>query len=457
MYKIDLNKPINVYFIGIGGISMSGLAKILAKNGFKVSGTDRSPSEQTEDLINHNITVNFGHRSENITKDIDLVVYTAAISNDNPELIRATELGIPTLNRADLLGEIMENYKESICVCGTHGKTTTTSMVSLILMEYTDPTVTIGGVLPAIKSNVHIGDSPYFVAEACEYTNSFFSFFPKYNVILNVEEDHPDFFKDLDDIRNSFKTFAGNTKEDGVIFINSEIPNYGEIANVPGRKVVTFGLDSNSDVSAKDIVIAHGKSRFMLVSHGKELGEIHLLVPGIYNVVNALGAISLSLELGIDFPTIKRGLSAFTGAHRRFEHKGNFNGATIIDDYAHHPTEVKSTLLAAREYEPKRLIVIFQPHTYSRTEALFSDFVDALSEADLILLSEIYPAREENIHNTSSKSIADALISKGKEAIYFPTDKDAISYLEKNLIDHDLLITMGAGNIYFVADSLVKD
>lgn len=456
MYRIDLNKPINVYFIGIGGISMSGLAKILAKNGFKVSGTDRSPSEQTDDLINHNITVNFGHRAENITEDIDLVVYTAAIPKDNPELERASAFGIPTLNRADLLGEIMENYRESICVSGTHGKTTTTSMVSLILMEYTDPTVTIGGVLPAIKSNVHIGSSPYFVAEACEYTNSFFSFFPKYNVILNVEEDHPDFFKDLDSIRHSFKVFAGNTKEGGTIFVNTDIPDYEEIVTVPGRKIVTFGLNPGSDVTAKDVEISHGKSRFNLIVSGESLGEIELFVPGIYNVVNALGAISLSLQLGIDFNTIKRGLSAFKGAHRRFEHKGTYNGATIVDDYAHHPTEVKSTLLAAREYEPGRLIVIFQPHTYSRTEALFSDFVEALSQADLILLSEIYPAREKNIHNTSSKSIASALISAGKEAIYFPTDEEAVSYLKKNLIDHDLLITMGAGNIYLVADSLIN-
>lgn len=456
MYKINLNKPIYVYFIGIGGISMSGLAKILAKNGFRVEGTDRSPSEQTDDLVSHNIKVNFGHNADNITKDIDLVVYTAAISENNPEIVRASELNIPLLNRADLLGEIMENYNESICICGTHGKTTTTSMISLILMEYTDPTVTIGGVLPAIKSNVHIGDSPYFVAEACEYTNSFYSFYPKYNVILNIEEDHPDFFKDLDDIRHSFSVFASNTKSGGDIFINSDIPDYQKITNVPDVKTHTFGLSADSDITAKNIEVGHGKSRFTLVQKGESLGEIELFVPGIYNVINALGAISVSLEIGIPFEKIKKGLAAFKGAHRRFEYKGLYNGATIVDDYAHHPTEVKSALLAAREYEPKRLIVIFQPHTYSRTEALFSDFVEALSVADIILLSEIYSAREENIHGTSSKSIADALISKGKEAIYFPTDKEAVTYLEKNLLHDDLLITMGAGNIYLVADSLVK-
>lgn len=456
MFKINLDSPISVYFIGIGGISMSGLAKILKNNGFHVSGTDRSPSEQTKDLENSGIKVNFGHKKENITPDIDLVVYTAAISDDNPEIARAKELNIPLLNRADLLGEIMENYSESVCVCGTHGKTTTSSMVSLILMEYTDPTVTIGGVLPAIKSNVHVGTTEYFVAEACEYTNSFYSFYPKYNVILNIEEDHPDFFKDLADIRHSFKHFANNTKAKGTIFINSEIDDYSEIASVPDVSVFTFGLSQEADLYAKNIVSAKGESTFTPVLNNIEMPAVTLHVPGRYNVLNALGAISVCHAMGVPFETIIMGLSKFTGAHRRFEYKGLCNGAKVIDDYAHHPTEVASCISAAREYEPNRLIVIFQPHTYSRTEALFDDFVDALSGADMVLLSEIYAAREQNVNNTSSKSISDALKNRGIPSEFFIHNDDAIQYLKKNLVNDDLLIIMGAGDVYLLADYLVE-
>lgn len=452
MYKINLTKPINVYFIGIGGISMSGLAKILKHNGFKVSGTDRGPSEQTDDLLSCGITVNFGHNADNITKDLDLVVYTAAISDDNPELLKAKEIGIPMLNRADLLGEIMENYKESITISGTHGKTTTTSMISLIMLKYTDPTLSIGGVLPAINSNCHVGNSDVFVTEACEYTNSFLSFYPKYNLILNIELDHTDFFKDLDDIRNSFKKFASNTKEGGYLILNSSIDNIEEIATVPNVSLFTFGLSKKSDLYANNIHSKNGKSTFEVICKGELLGNIELNVPGEKNIENALGAISLCYTIGVPFDTIKSALSEFGGTHRRFEQMGFYNGARIVNDYAHHPTEIASCIACAREYEPKRLFVVFQPHTYTRTKSLFDDFVKALSRADTVILSEIYAAREQNIYNISSNDIAKALKNQGTDAMFMETNEEILKFLKKNLMNGDLLIIMGAGDIYLLAN-----
>lgn len=452
MYKIDLSHPIGVYFIGIGGISMSGLAKILKHNGFNVSGTDRGPSEQTDDLINCGIKVNFGHDANNITKDYDLVVYTAAISKDNPELERAKSLGIPTLNRADLLGEIMENYNESITISGTHGKTTTTSMISLILLKYTDPTLSIGGVLPAINSNCHVGDSDVFVTEACEYTNSFLSFYPKYNLILNIELDHTDFFKDLADIRNSFCKFAKNTKDGGCIIINSSIENVDEIVSVPNVSFTTFGLSKSSDLYADNINSKNGKSTFDVFYKEGFLGKIELNVPGEKNIENALGAISLCYKLGVPFDIIKSALSEFGGTHRRFEQMGFYNGARIINDYAHHPTEIASCIACAREYDPKRLFVVFQPHTYTRTKSLFEDFVKALSKADTVILSEIYAAREKNIFNISSNDIAKSLKNQGVDAMFMESDEEIIKFLKKNLMNDDLLIIMGAGDIYLLAN-----
>ncbi len=456
MGGFNLENYKNIYFIGIGGISMSGLANILMHNGFKVWGSDRDRSEQTQNLEKNGIKVLYGHSFDNITEDIDIVVHTAAISRDNPELIRARELNIPIITRATLLGAIMDNYDESIAVSGTHGKTTTTSMISQILLKYTDPTVTIGGVLPSINSNVYVGNSDIFVAEACEYTNSFHSFFPKYNIMLNIEEDHPDFFKDLQAVRDSFSIFAKNTKPGGTIFIHSSIENPEEIVSVPDVSVFTFGLNKG-DLTASCIESKNGKSLFVPVLHGKPLDPIELNVPGPVNIENALAAIALCLELNVPYSIIQEGLLAFRGTHRRFEYNGSLNNAQIYNDYAHHPTEIAACIMAAREYFPKRLWVLFQPHTYSRTKALFDDFVNSLAMADKVILADIYAARESDNQGVSSEELVKALENKGVCAKYIDSNEKIVQFFKDNLVNDDMLIIMGAGNIYLLANELVEN
>ena len=458
MYQISFNNPIHVHFMGIGGISMSGLAQILINRGFTISGSDSKKSPLTIELEEMGAHIFYSQVAENISKDIDLLVYTAAISNDNPELNRAKEMGIPCMSRADLLGEIMENFASSICVCGTHGKTTTTSMVSHILLAAAkDPTITVGGILKAIDGNIRIGNSDYFVAEACEYTNSFLSFFPKYNIILNIEEDHMDFFKDLADIRNSFGKFADNTKEDGLILINEAIENNSEIINNSSAAHKTFGFSEKADCHPENLVYdSLGAGKFDVVYMGRNYGQVSLSVPGDHNVSNALSAAALGIELGIDFKDIQTGLSSFTGADRRFEKKGELNGITILDDYAHHPTEISATLSAAKKTNAKRIVVAFQPHTYTRTKAFLDDFAKALSVADVVVLAEIYAAREKNTIGISSRDLKEKIDELGTECHYFPTFEEIEKFLLEKCMNGDLLITMGAGNIVEIGENLLK-
>lgn len=458
MYQISFNNPIHVHFMGIGGISMSGLAQILIKRGFTISGSDSKKSPLTTELEEMGAKVFYAQVAENITKDIDLLVYTAAISKDNPELNQAKDMGIPCMSRADLLGEIMENFASSICVCGTHGKTTTTSMVSHILLAAAkDPTITVGGILKAIDGNIRIGKSEYFVAEACEYTNSFLSFYPKYNIILNIEEDHMDFFKDLDDIRNSFGKFASNTKADGLIFINEDIDKNNDIVKNASAVSKTFGFSEVADCHPENLSYdSLGCGKFDIVYLGKNYGQITLSVPGAHNVSNALSAAALGIELGIDFESIQEGLSSFTGADRRFEKKGELNGITILDDYAHHPTEISATLSAAKNTDAKRIVVVFQPHTYTRTKAFLDDFAKALSVADMVVLADIYAAREKNTIGISSIDLKEKIDALGTECYYFPSFEEIEKFLLEKCMNGDLLITMGAGNVVRIGESLLK-
>lgn len=458
MYQISFNNPIHVHFMGIGGISMSGLAQILIKRGFTISGSDSKKSPLTIELEEMGAKVFYAQVAENITKDIDLLVYTAAISKDNPELNQAKDMGIPCMSRADLLGEIMENFASSICVCGTHGKTTTTSMVSHILLAAAkDPTITVGGILKAIDGNIRIGRSEYFVAEACEYTNSFLSFYPKYNIILNIEEDHMDFFKDLDDIRNSFGKFASNTKADGLIFINEDIDKNNDIVKNASAVSKTFGFSEAADCHPENLSYdSLGCGKFGIVYLGKNYGQITLSVPGAHNVSNALSAAALGIELGIDFESIQEGLSSFTGADRRFEKKGEINGITILDDYAHHPTEISATLSAAKNTDAKRIVVVFQPHTYTRTKAFLDDFAKALSVADMVVLADIYAAREKNTIGISSMDLKEKIDALGTECYYFPSFEEIEKFLLEKCMNGDLLITMGAGNVVRIGESLLK-
>ena len=458
MYKIDFNNKIHVHFIGIGGISMSGLAEILLGAGFTISGSDRAESDLTKHLQSIGATVNYPQMASNITNDIDLIVYTAAIHEDNPEFAAAKASGKPMLTRAQLLGEIMENYSRSIAVAGTHGKTTTTSMVSQILLETTDdPTISVGGILDAIGSNVHVGNSDVFITEACEYTNSYHSFFPKYNIILNVEADHLDFFKNLDNVRASFKKFAGNTSDEGILIINKEIDNVDYFTDGLKCRVITYSLNNDADIYPSDISYNEkGFASFTPVFNGKALGKVSLNVPGLHNISNALAAIALTVEMGISYDHIIEGLKKFGGAHRRFELKGSFKGATVIDDYAHHPTEISASLNAAANYPHNRVIVCFQPHTYTRTLSFLDDFAAALSKADIVLLADIYAAREPDIYGVSSKDIADRIEKLGTEVHYLGSFDACEKYLEKNLLNNDLLITMGAGDVYLVGEHLLN-
>lgn len=462
MYQIDFENPIHVFFIGIGGISMSGLAEILLSEGFRVSGSDRQSSPLTEALISKGASVYYGHKKENLDPIPDLIVYTSAIKNDNPELSTGRELNIPILTRAQLLGQMMKNYKVSIAISGTHGKTTTTSMLSCILLEAdTDPTLSIGGIYKAIGGNFRLGKSDYFVTEACEYTNSFLSFFPKIGVILNIEEDHLDFFKDIDDIRNSFHKFARLLPErsnKGALIINGDIPRVEEITADLQCRVITYGSNPNCDYVPADVSFdKFGHPSFVITkSDGTWEGSYSLKVPGMYNVYNACAAIAVAKTLDIDDGVISRALSKFSGADRRFEYKGAVNGFSIIDDYAHHPTEITQTLKAAKNYHHKTLWCVFQPHTYTRTKAFLTEFAKALSLSDKVILADIYAAREKDTLGISSKTLQAEIEKLGVECYYFPSFTEIENFILKNCTKDDLLITMGAGDVVKIGENLLQ-
>ena len=457
MYQIDFHKPIHIYFCGIGGISMSGLAEILLDRGFKVSGSDMKESPLTEMLSQKGATVYIGQRASNVTEDIDCIVYTSAIHADNPEYVKAKELSLASLTRAELLGQLMTNYNCPIAISGTHGKTTTTSMISEILLAAdADPTISVGGILETIGGNIRVGNSDYFVTEACEYTNSFLSFFPKISVILNVEEDHMDFFHNLQEIRDSFHTFAGLLPEDGALIINGDIERYEELTTGLPCKVITFGKDASCGYYPTDITYnKFGHVSAQVHTAAGDCFTLTLSVPGIYNLYNALAAIAIADYLQIPREISLKALKAFTGTKRRFEYKGSLGDIDIIDDYAHHPTEIAATLTAAHNYPHNRLWCIFQPHTFTRTKAFMDEFAQALSLADEIVLAEIYPARETDNLGISSRDLQAKIQALGKNCHYF-SNFDAIeNFLLENLIHNDLVITMGAGDIVKVGEKLL--
>ena len=459
MYKINFNKPEHIHFIGIGGISMSGLAEILLDAGFSVSGSDARASELTLHLEQMGARVFYGQCAENISENYDCVVYTAAIHPDNPEFARCVQLNLPMLTRAELLGQIMKNYKTSIAVSGTHGKTTTTSMFSSVLLAAeTDPTISVGGILEAIGGNIRVGKSETFITEACEYTNSFLSFYPTLSIILNIEEDHMDFFKDLDDIMNSFRLFAQRLPEDGVLIINKEIKNYEKVTDGLTCKVITYGMDSSCTYHAENIFFNEkGYGEFDVMHHNTNLGHIVLSVPGQHNVSNALAVIAASRKLGISMECIQAGLSGFRGANRRFQYKGILNGVTIIDDYAHHPTEIRTTLEASGNYPHNEIWCVFQPHTYTRTKAFFKEFAESLSLADHVILADIYAARETDTLGMSSELLAEEIKALGTDCHYFPSFVEIQEFVKSHCIHGDLLITMGAGYVVNIGENLLKN
>lgn len=468
MYQIDFTKPIHVHFIGIGGISMSGLAELLHIKGFTITGSDAKKSKTTERLTRIGIPVNIGQCAQNITNDINLVVYTAAIHPENEEFRAVVTANIPMLDRAALLGQVMRQYKSAISIAGTHGKTTTTSMVSLMMLEGDlDPTISVGGILDNIEGNIRIGNSEHFIVESCEYMNSFLSFEPTHAIILNIEAEHLDFFKDLEAVRQSFRLFAQKLPKNGYLVINGSIEHYEEITKDLPCSIITYGVLPNTyqlgvDSSTYDYAAAHitydefGFGSFDLIHNNQFISHIKLSVVGEHNISNAVSAIALVDQLGVSYDNMQSALLKFKGTKRRFEYKGEISGVKIVDDYAHHPTEIKATLSAAASYPHETLWCVFQPHTYTRTKALFEDFVVALSLADKVVLADIYAAREEDPGDISSKDIQSKLIELGRTAYYFNSFDKIEKFLLENCTNGDLLITMGAGDVVSIGENLLS-
>ncbi|OON91743.1 MAG: UDP-N-acetylmuramate--L-alanine ligase [Epulopiscium sp. Nele67-Bin001] len=443
-----------IHFIGIGGISMSGLAEIMHHRGFEVSGSDMRASEETRHLESLGVTIMPTHSRSNITPDIDLVVYTAAIADDNPELIQAKDTINKVETRAQFLGSIMKMYDCPICVAGTHGKTTTTSMLANVLLGADkNPTITVGGIVEAISGNIHIGGHEIFLTEACEYHNSFLDFNPKIGIILNVEADHMDFFKDLDDIRNSFTKFSNLLPSDGFLVINKiSAPNTADVKCC----IETFGLDDSANWYATNVSFNDKACATFTVNYnGTALGELTIGVTGSHNVLNALSVCAVANFLKVPFSVLQEYLVDFSGAKRRFEYKGCIHNVTIIDDYAHHPTEIKATLETAKKYPHKNLYVVFQPHTYTRTKAFLNEFAQALGTYGHIILTDIYAAREKNPGDIHSKDIEKLLAEGGTDVTYIDSFDEIADYLLLTCNPDDLIITMGAGNINQVADILL--
>lgn len=455
---IDLSEYRKVHCIGIGGIGLSAVAEIFLSRGFEVSGSDMRESDITEKLMANGAAIFLGHRAKNV-EGVDLVVYTVAVGDDNPELARARELGIPTITRAQALGALMGEYEKSIAISGTHGKTTTTSMVSLILKDAgKEPTILVGGNLDEIGGNCYVGGRKFFVTEACEYRDSFLELRPNVEIILNIDSDHLDYFKDVEHIARSFDKFAKLVPENGVVIAYDANPFVRSVVEgLPNT--ITFGLGSESDYYASNIRFdTEGMPKFDVNHGGEVLCTINLSVPGEHNILNALAAFACSHIMGVAVEDIIKTLQNYHGTHRRFDILGRTStDIKIIDDYAHHPTEIKATLSAIKNMKHEKLWCLFQPHTYTRTMALMDDFATAFDMADVIVLAEIYAAREKNIYKISSGTLRDRILEHDPDKeIYFIDDfMDIASYVYKNAKPGDLVLTMGAGDIYKVGEMIL--
>ena len=459
MPNIDnIKKYKNIHMIGIGGVSMSGIAAILTNWGFTVTGSDAFDSESVKSLLEKGIKVTIGHNLEDVSKS-DIVVYSAAIKKDDPEMIEAKRLNIPTIERADFLGEITRCYKDTICISGTHGKTTTTSMISLCFLEgLKDPSIQVGAFLKQIDGNYKVGNSEHFIIEACEYVESFLKFSPKAEIILNIDNDHLDYFKNFDNIKNAFIKYVKLLPDDGLLVLNGDDSNCLDMKSYTSAKTITYGItNKNTNFFAVNIVFDNDGFAEFDVYHNDEFFErIKLSVPGMHNVLNALACISVCTEYGIDKSAIKSALAKFTGAHRRFEFKGKIkNKASVYDDYGHHPTEIIATAKSLMNKKYNKSWVIFQPHTYSRTKNLLNDFAKALLNFDNIIVLDIYAAREKNTYGITSKDLTDKIISLGKDAKYIPDFNECVSYVKDNVQENDIVMTLGAGTVTEIGPMLV--
>jgi len=448
-----------IFFIGIGGISMSGLAMICKNLGWEVIGSDREDSSVIHQLEKKGIKVYIGHNKDHITSDIDKVVFTAAVKQDNEEIIKTKELGIDLVERSVFLGSIMKEYENSIAVAGTHGKTTTTSMITIVFDKAEkNPTSLIGGMFKNIGGNVEIGNSDIFISEACEYVDSFLQFYPKVAVITNIEEDHLDYFEDLNQIKSSFLKFANQVKEGGFVIANGDDENVRDALKECKKDVYYYGFNEGNDFIIDNLEFDNfGYPTFDIfyANDAVLIDNYKLNVFGKHNVYNATSSIVSACMLNIEKEDIKNAIEKFTGVGRRFEYIGEKDGVRVFDDYAHHPGEIEATIEAAKKLKYKRLCVVFQPHTYSRTKALLEDFARVLSKADLVVLADIYAAREKDTLGVSSKDIETLINKKSQKAYYFPTFDEIESFVLSKLDKGDICITMGAGDIYKLGEDIL--
>ena len=441
------------HLIGIGGVSMSSLAEVLQGMGITVTGSDMNESANVRGLKKLGISVAIGHDAKNITDDVEFVVRTAAVHDENPEVAEAHRRGIPVFERTEAWGAISKDYDNALCICGTHGKTTTTSMCTHIMMAAEkDPTVMIGGTLPLLNAGHRVGHGNTIIMESCEYYNSFLSLYPTVAVILNIEADHLDFFKDLEDVKNSFRTFVQRVPEDGCVVANYDDENTMDAIAGIDRKVMTFGLSPEADVYAENIDSKGFTTTFDVMYKGRLFTDITLHVPGIHNVKNALAAVAAAICLGVRPNAVKYGLAGFNGAGRRLEYKGRCNGADVYDDYAHHPGELKALLDTVEKLDYERSILVFQPHTYSRTDALFDDFVEQLKRPDVLMLAEIFAAREKNTIGISSSRLADQIDG----AVFYDSFKELERTLKAIARPGDIILTVGAGDVYKIGEDILK-
>lgn len=436
---------------------MSGLAAILLNNGYKVSGSDSKESEIIESLRNKGAQIYIGHSKNNIV-DVDLVVYTAAIPSDNPELIEAKAKNIPLMDRAEFLGSIMKGHKYNVAISGTHGKTTTTSFVSQISLEANlDPTILVGGELDIIGGNYRIGKSDYFITEACEYKASFLKFFPYIGIILNIDADHLDYYRDIDHIAETFEKFSEIIPTDGYLIGNGGDPRVKSILSKAKCNTISFGFN-DEDITAKDISYNEkGCGSFTVYKNGIKLFPLTLANPGMHNILNSLAAIAVGLIFNIPNQIIASALSKSKNAHKRFEYKGKLNDITVIDDYAHHPAEIKATLNTAKKLAHNKIYCVFQPHTYTRTKTLFNEFTEAFNDADELILMDIYAAREKDTGLVSSNELGDSIRAKGGQCVNVHSHDEACDYLKKNAKPGDIILTVGAGDVVIVGEKYLQN
>lgn len=455
----ELKKYKHIHMIGIGGVSMSGIAQIMKHWGFTVTGSDWAESEVTRKLNLDGIHVVIGH-DVNMAAKADVIVYTAAIKEDDPELVKARELGIETIERADFLGKITKAFTDTICISGTHGKTTTTSMVSMCFIEgLKDPSIQVGATLKAIDGNYRIGNSEHFIIEACEYVESFLKFYPKAEIILNIDNDHLDYFKNIENINRAFIKYVGLLPEDGLLVVNIDNKYCAELHKYTNAKVVSYGIENEkANFVARNIKFnKNGFPYFDVYYNNSFYASFELSVPGKHNVLNALACIALCHNYGIEKENMKTALKKYTGAHRRFEYVGTCKGATVYDDYGHHPTEITATALGLKQKEYNKSWVVFQPHTYSRTKEHINEFAKSLINFDNIIITDIYAARETNTYGVTSENIVEKIKELGREAVYIPKFEDIVKYLEEKVGKDDIILTLGAGTVTNIGSMLIKN